>query len=194
MRKITLEKALRFISLLVFISCIGLSIWGYQQGIFTSQSRISAMISSIGIGGLIFFTIIQIVQVVIPIIPGGVSCLAGVLLFGAWTGFLCNYIGICLGSLIAFALSKSYGRPLLKRIFGSKLIARYDGWTKNKEKFDKLFALAIFLPVASDDFLCYLAGTTAMSYRRFICIILLGKPLAIATYSLPLNSLLLKFF
>ena len=44
------------------------------------------------IGGLVF-VFIQIEQVVIPIIPGGISCLAGVVLFGAGMGFLYNYVG-----------------------------------------------------------------------------------------------------
>ena len=54
---------------------------------------------------------------------------------------------------------------------------------------NRLFALAIFFPVAPDDFLCYLAGTTSMTWRRFTTIILLGKPLSIALYSLGLTVL-----
>ena len=36
---------------------------------------------------------------------------------------------------------------------------------------------------------CYLAGTTSMTWRRFTTIILLGKPLSIALYSLGLTVL-----
>ena len=43
--------------------------------------------------------------------------------------------------------------------------------------------------MAPDDFLCYLAGTTSMTWRRFTTIILLGKPLSIALYSLGLTVL-----
>ena len=43
--------------------------------------------------------------------------------------------------------------------------------------------------MAPDDFLCYLAGTTSMTWRRFTAIILLGKPLSIALYSLGLTVL-----
>lgn len=41
--------------------------------------------------------------------------------------------------------------------------------------------------MAPDDFLCYLAGTTDMTWRRYTAIILLGKPFAIALYSLGLT-------
>ena len=41
--------------------------------------------------------------------------------------------------------------------------------------------------MAPDDFLCWLAGTTDMTFRRFTAIILLGKPASIALYSLGLE-------
>lgn len=59
-------------------------------------------------------------------------------------------------------------------------------WTENKN-FSVLFALAIIFPIAPDDFLCYLAGTTKMTLLKFTLIILLGKPFGIAGYSFGLN-------
>ena len=140
-----------------------------------------------GPAGALLFTVFQAVQVVVPILPGGLGCLAGVLLFGAVEGFLYNYIGICVGSLLAFAVARSCGKPLLPLLFSERTIAKYSRWAEEKGRFARLFALAIFLPVAPDDFLCYLAGTTEMSWRRFTAIILLGKPFAIALYSLGLT-------
>ncbi|MGC4018276.1 MAG: TVP38/TMEM64 family protein, partial [Muricomes sp.] len=49
-------------------------------------------------------------------------------------------------------------------------------------------------PIAPDDFLCYLAGTTAMTWKQFGCVILLGKPFSIALYSLGLFTLFQKLF
>ena len=50
----------------------------------------------------------------------------------------------------------------------------------------KLFALAIFLPVAPDDALCLMAGLTNMSVKRYTLIILIAKPLSIFLYSMAL--------
>ena len=129
------------------------------------------------------------VQVVVPVLPGGLGCLVGVVLFGPMMGFVYNYVGICIGSLLAFAVARNCGRPLLSLLFSEKLIAKYSDWTERNDRFARLFALAIFFPVAPDDFLCYLAGTTSMTWRRFTTIILLGKPLSIALYSLGLTVL-----
>lgn len=159
------------------------------MGIFSSQEKLKAFIAGFGLIGGLVFVFIQIVQVVIPIIPGGISCLAGVILFGAGMGFVYNYVGICIGSILAFLIAKIYGRPLREKMFEAKLLEKYENWTETRNRFAKLFALAIFLPVAPDDFLCYLAGTTNMSLKQFTAIILLGKPCSIAVYSIGLAQI-----
>ena len=112
---------------------------------------------------------------------------AGVVLFGPWQGFLYNYVGICAGSLAAFAIARSCGRPLLYRMFPASLIEKYDRWSEEKGRFARWFALLIFLPVAPDDYLCFLAGTTGISWQKYTAILLLCKPFSIALYSLGLT-------
>lgn len=182
------KMALQVVSALGFIICVVVAVWGWQTGVLTSQERLRAMVESFGPAGGVLFTAFQAVQVVVPILPGGLGCLVGVLLFGPLWGFAYNYAGICIGSLLAFAVARSCGRPLLSLLFSEKTIQKYDHWTTERNRFARLFALAIFLPVAPDDFLCYLAGTTDMSWRRYTAIILLGKPFAIALYSLGLTA------
>lgn len=181
------QTFVRWLSLAFLLACALIAIYLYRAGAFSSAEGLQELIASTGIVGAAPFFAVQAIQVVIPIIPGGVSCLAGVLLFGAWKGFLLNYLGICLGSCIAFFISRNVGKDLLRRLFSEKLITKYENWTEKQNRFTKLFAIAIFFPVAPDDFLCYLAGTTKMRWRQFIAIILLGKPLSIAAYSLGLQ-------
>lgn len=182
------KKALQIASLAGFAVCVAVAVWGWQTGVLTSQERLRELVTKWGPAGALLFTVFQAVQVVIPILPGGLGCLAGVILFGPLWGFAYNYTGICAGSLLAFAVSRSCGRPLLHLLFSEKTIEKYDHWTTERRRFARLFALAIFLPVAPDDFLCYLAGTTDMSWRCYTAIILLGKPFAIALYSLGLTA------
>lgn len=176
------------ISALGFLVSVALCIYGWKKGIFSSQDTLQRFIAGFGIAGAVVFVLFQAVQVVVPVLPGGIGCFAGVLLFGAWRGFCYSYIGICIGSVLAFLVAKYYGRPILHSLFSEKLIARYERWASEKGRFPKLFAIAIFLPVAPDDFLCYLAGTTEMTLSQFTAIILLGKPFAIALYSIGLMA------
>lgn len=175
------------VSLTGFILCVALALWGWRTGVLTSQERMSALVEGCGAAGGLLFILFQAVQVVVPVLPGGLGCLVGVLLFGPVWGFLYNYIGICIGSLAAFAVARSCGKPLLSMLFPEKLLQKYGRWAEERDRFARLFAWAIFLPVAPDDFLCYLAGTTDMTWRRYTAIILLGKPFAIALYSLGLT-------
>ena len=77
--------------------------------------------------------------------------------------------------MVAFALARAFGRKLLVSLFGPERISRYDKWTGSRNRFAKFFALAIVLPVAPDDFLCYLAGTTKLSWRCFSATIFLSR-------------------
>ena len=181
------KTALQVVSFTGFALCLLVALWGWRTGVLTSQERLQALVASCGMAGALLFTAFQAVQVVVPILPGGLGCLAGVLLFGPVWGFVYNYVGICIGSLLAFAVARNCGKPLLSLLFSEKTIQRYSHWAEEKDRFARLFALAIFLPVAPDDFLCYLAGTTEMSWGRYTAIILLGKPFAIALYSLGLT-------
>lgn len=78
--------------------CVAFTVYGMQKGLFTSQEAMEQFLKPFGIWGPLIFVLIQVVQVVVPIIPGGVSCLGGVLLFGPLWGFIYNYVGICIGS------------------------------------------------------------------------------------------------
>lgn len=182
-RKISL---LDIITVLGLVMTIAFLLYGYQSKIFVSSEALHSFLRRFGIFADIIFIFIQAVQVVIPIIPGSVGCLAGVIIFGPVKGFIYNYTGICLGSVIAFLLARQYGKGFVEKVSKPGLWQKYGSWL-NSEKFDKWFAIAIFLPVAPDDFLCYLAGITKISLKKFSFIILAGKPFSIAAYSMGLN-------
>ena len=170
------------ITVIGIIVSLVLVLFGLRMGVFTSPETLQMFLRGAGIWAPLAFVGIQVVQVVFPIIPGGLTCVAGVLLFGPLWGFLLNYIGICVGSCINFSLAKQHGRPFVERSVSEKMWGRYIKWL-DSPRFDLYFALAIFFPVAPDDFLCLLAGLTPMKFGKFLLIILFGKPLALLAYS-----------
>lgn len=76
--KSTWQKAVNIASWVSLILCGILAVWGYQSGIFQSVETMQQFVNRFGMVGALIFVLIQIVQVVFPIIPGGISCLAGV--------------------------------------------------------------------------------------------------------------------
>ena len=180
------NKTRRMINLITIFGTILICIFFYyalKAEIFTSEEKMKIFLEKGGVFAPIIFVLIQIVQVVIPLIPGGISQGVGVLVFGPLWGFVYNYIGIVIGSIIVFFIARKYGMSLIKRMFKKELIDKYIGWLNKGKKFEKFFALAIFFPIAPDDFLCYLAGVTKMSAKTYIAIIVLLKPFTILMYS-----------
>lgn len=162
-------------------------IYMFKQGVFSSTKSFENYISSFGIWEVAIFIVIQIIQVVIPILPSTIGSVVCIILFGPIYGFIYNYCAICIGSSINFLLSKKYGTELVKKMVGNTKLEKYLNSINNQKKFDKIFTAAIFLPGAPDDYLCYIAGLTKMRFRYFISIILLGKPLSIAIYSIGIT-------
>ena len=105
-------------------------------------------------------------------------------------GFIYSYTGMCIGSLLAFYISRKYGTSFVKKLVKPQTYDKYILWLEKGKKFDILFLLAIFLPAAPDDVLCFIAGLTRMTWKKFTVIILLGKPFVIALYSLATAGVL----
>ena len=176
-------------TVLGLLAMLAFLLYGIRNQIFVSETALEQFLKRWGIWAPVFFVGIQAIQVILPILPGAVGCLAGVLIFGPVWGFIYNYAGICAGSLAAFFLSRKYGRPFVKNRIGEKNYRKYIGWLEKGKGFECAFAAAIFFPVAPDDLLCYIAGLTKMTWKRFAMIILLGKPVSICLFSLGLVGL-----
>ncbi|WP_054663047.1 TVP38/TMEM64 family protein [Lacticaseibacillus camelliae] len=182
----TSRRLINLTALCSVVAIVFVTIYWYRIGVFHDLASLHAYINSTGLIGPLIFILIQVVQVVIPIIPGGVSTAAGVILFGPWQGFLYNYIGIVIGSFINFFLARNYGKPFILHIVSEKVFDKYMAYAKNQQKFDTFFAIAIVAPVAPDDVLCLIAGLTHMKFKFFAWVIILGKPITIAVYSMSL--------
>lgn len=184
--------AARYAPLIGLLASIAVVAWGWHTGVLRTQEELQAFIASVGIFGPVVFILLSTASVIFPIVPGALLVVAGPILFGPIEGTLYNYIAVCAGSIIDFALARRYGLALIERCFSPATVEKWLGWTR-KRHFTGLFALAIALPVAPDDLLCYLAGTTRMRSRTFVLIILTCKPWALLAYGLGVSQLLLRF-
>ena len=169
---------------------IGLIFYFLSQGYFTDSTKLQVLLNQTGIFAPLLFILLQIFQVIIPIIPGGASSALGIVAFGPIWGFVYNYAGLVIGSILAFLLVKRYGKTFILKVCDQKTYDKYIGWLDKGKKFDRFFAAAIFFPCAPDDILCMIAGLTSMTLKKFSMIIILGKPLALIAYSYGLSEIL----
>ena len=184
MSRQAVKKATNFTTLVLIGALIIFSVYGYQKGIFTSRDQLELFIRQSSFWGPLLFIVIQIAQVVIAVIPGGLTCLAGVVFFGPWYGFLYSAVGILIGSCINFYLARRYGEKFIRLFVNDETYEQTKKKFLTGKKFDVVFTAAILLPGAPDDVLCMLAGLTDMSWRKFLTILFLGRPVTIVVYSL----------
>lgn len=154
----------------------------WAEGKFNSVESFRNYIEGYGALAPILLILFQAAQVVVPVLPGMLGCAAGTMMLGCAGGFLCNYIGISAGSIIAFQLARKYGAALVRALFKGKRYSRWAEWAGKSRSYVAFVFLAMLLPLFPDDYICYLTGLTKMSRKKFVLIILLGKPWCILAY------------
>ncbi len=182
------EKIIRAAAVLCLSALMAVSVFilmkGWLGGHFHSADSLRAYVSSFGIWGPLILLLIQVFQVILPVLPGFTGCIAGAALFGAAGGFWINYIGISLGSIAAYWLAKHFGIRLVSKMVSIKKYEPFIERINRSKSYPAALFLSILLPLAPDDFLCYFSGLINMSPGKFTAIIILGKPWCILFYSI----------
>lgn len=182
-------KRIKAIAVVIFlIICIWLIKKIFSNHISTLDEFQNFM-SGYGITGPIVLVLIQAFQVIVPILPGYLGCAVGAMSYGTLIGFLCNYIGISAGSMIAFLLAEKYGKVFMVEMFSKKTYEKWIRKIAEKKSYNSLFFMANLLPLFPADFLCYFSGMIHMNRKHFIWIILLSKPWCILAYSIAFGMI-----
>ncbi len=170
------------LSILLALSVVFV-IYGWLGGHFETYQSFSKYVASFGVWGPIVLTLIQFLQVILPILPGWLGCIVGAGLFGPVLGFFVNYIGISAGSIAAYFLARKYGVRLVDKMLSMKKYEKYIEKINRSKSYTVVLFLAILLPLAPDDFFCYFSGLIDMTPKKFTIIIITAKPWCILFYS-----------
>ncbi|MBQ5951501.1 MAG: TVP38/TMEM64 family protein [Lachnospiraceae bacterium] len=179
------QRAMKIISVIGLVLVVIAGIWGIWSGFFTDREAIDAVLKKAGPWAPILFLLVHLIQIVVPVVPGGACLTAGVIFFGPVWGFIYNMIGICAGSTIAFLLARKLGKPFIENFAEPEQIAKYEEkFRQGEKKYTLFFAVAILIPFMPDDLLCMIAGASPMKFRHFVLILLFCKIPSILVYSL----------
>ncbi|WP_242257607.1 TVP38/TMEM64 family protein [Streptococcus thoraltensis] len=177
-----LQQIIRYVGFLCLIATGILILWLYHIGILNNTNVLKSVIKRHELMGPLIFIVIQIIQVVFPVIPGGLTTVVGFWVFGWWQGFIYNYIGIIVGSIILFLLVKRFGRKFILLFVKEETFFKYEQKLESKH-FEILFILSMIAPVSPADMMVMVTALTNMSLRRFTTIILITKPFSFIGYS-----------
>lgn len=170
------------VTLLAFSAAV--LIKGWISGSSRSVESLRVYVASFGIWAPVILMLIQLFLTILPICTSFAGCVVGAALFGAAGGYWINYIGVCAGSLVDYTLARCFGIRMVEKMISLDKYEHYIEKVNRSNSYSKLLFLAILLPMAPDNFLCYFSGLVNLSPKKFTAIILAAKPWCILVYSI----------
>jgi len=120
----------------------------------------------------VVYFLVVVAQVIVSPIPAGPVTFAGAMIFGVPRGLALSMAGSVVGSALVFAAARRWGQPLVIRLVGERTYYKYSGRLDT----GGWWLLAILLvPFMPDDAACALAGLSAISFRRFLLFVVVGR-------------------
>jgi uncharacterized membrane protein YdjX (TVP38/TMEM64 family) len=160
-----------------------LILWGRPLvHLLADVQGVRRFVASFGVWAPLAFISLEVAQVVLAPVPGGVIDLASGYLFGPAWGTLYSMTGLMGGTVIALCLARRFGRPWVERFVPSRALDRLDRYARHR---GALFFLLLFLmPFTPNDVACFLAGLTPLPLRMLILIAAIGRLPGVLTANL----------
>ena len=143
---------------------------------FNSPQKLQTLILDLGFWGRFAFVFLQFLQVSLIPIPSPVLIIAGSLIYGPLEAGLLSISGILLGSTLAFALGRIFGKKLVVFMVGKEAEIK---WREFLTECKYTFVVMMILPFFPDDILCMVAGLTDMSWNFFMLTQIIIRPISI---------------
>ena len=147
-----LQKIINWSSIIGAVGTVAFCIWAYYAGILQSKETLSAFIKQAGVWGPPLFIFLQILQTVVPIIPGALT--------------------------------------FVQSVVSKRTYDKYVGWLDEGNRFERFFIFMMIWPISPADFLCMLAALTKMTFRKYMLIIVLCKPITLIIYTYGLTYII----
>lgn len=151
-------------------------------GLISTINSVEALREVIGKAGsmaAIIYILFSFLQVVLLPVPGSVAIAVGVAMFGPWKCAIFSFIGIVVGSFLAFGIGRWIGYKAVCWIIGKDSL---DKWLEKVKGKDYLILSIMFLlPMFPDDILCFVAGLSSMSWKYFSVMITITRAISVVS-------------
>ncbi|MBR2377347.1 MAG: TVP38/TMEM64 family protein [Clostridia bacterium] len=156
-----------------------------------SVESLRKYVASFGYLAILIYVIMNVLQVVVLPIPGFIAIATGVALFGAFKTAIYSFIGIVIGSFLAFFIGRYLGSKVVVWLIGENALKKWEKSIRNK---DKLILTFMFLfPFFPDDVLCFIAGLSSMSTGYFVVMILVCRTISVFTTAYSVNGSIIPY-
>lgn len=124
--------------------------------------------------GVVLFLLLQIIQVVVALIPGGIIQIIAGVAFGGFWGTVLSVVGLLVGTYIVFVLVRKFGRPVVDAFIDSKGVKQFS-FLNDSKKLELAVFILFLIPGVPKDTLAYLAPLTKIKLRTFIVLSTLAR-------------------
>jgi uncharacterized membrane protein YdjX (TVP38/TMEM64 family) len=174
------HRIIKILEFSLVVLLIAIAIWFVNR---VGIDQIRTNVAQFGIWATFIILLLRLTSIVVPALPGT----AYALLSGALFGFVQGLIVIAIADFVAcgtnFFIARRYGRGAVKRLVGERFMDRLDRWSQ-KYLEGNFFLLTGALMTSFFDYICYAAGLSRMSSKRFMSAlglsILIVKPPLVA--------------
>lgn len=158
---------------LLFAGLVAL-LWQPLMNYVSDPAALRLWVEEKGALGVLLFALLNAVQVVVAVIPGGPFEVAAGYLFGAvWGTLLCDVAMTC-ASVLVFLLVKRLGMPFVRLFFTQEQIESVHLLRDNRRLRSVLFVLFL-VPGTPKDLITYLAGLTTLPLSSWVFICFVGR-------------------
>jgi uncharacterized membrane protein YdjX (TVP38/TMEM64 family) len=170
-------KKYRYLILILSIAVMAaltLTLWNPMINFIKDPDSLSAWISDAGIWGPIIFMLLNTVQVLLAIIPGGPFEVAAGALFGPWLGTLMCDVAMTAGGMITFFFVRKFGMKFIELFVNREEIESVKFLHTNEKSTSLLFLFFLF-PGTPKDLMCYVVGLTDIKWTSWLIINFVGR-------------------
>lgn len=170
-------KKYRYLILILSIAVMAaltLALWNPMINFIKDPDSLSAWISDAGIWGPIIFMLLNTVQVLLAIIPGGPFEVAAGALFGPWLGTLMCDVAMTAGGMITFFFVRKFGMKFIELFVNREEIESVKFLHTNEKSTALLFLFFLF-PGTPKDLMCYVVGLTDIKWTSWLIINFVGR-------------------
>ena len=170
------KDTIKFILLLVFLFSIVISSIVFYPKIKEriDFENIRELASKNKLAWAFLFILLQIIQVVIFAIPGDIINATGGFVFNIFIGSLLSFIGVCIGSIITFYISRYLGYSFINKFIKKEKIDKIVNFMGSNTGFLSMFVFCN-LPFVPKDILMYAAGLTPLKPQKILFVYCLSR-------------------
>jgi len=176
-KKTNVKTKIKFIIMILII--LGIVVFGINFAPWVIEKvkhpeALRQYLRSFGGLGFLMYILLQAVHVLLVVIPGDLFNICGGFIYDIPLGFLLSMIGIMLGTVCAFYISRLFGYEFISKIIPKEKIDKISNILNSTKGMIGMLIICL-IPVIPKDLMMYVAGLTPIKASRLFIVYAISR-------------------